>query len=721
MPAPAPALGARLRRRAGRRPGRIVWRRRLAPALAACALSVDALGDQDFDVRPIYYAMLEAAESSFSSHSGRMEEDFRATRSALSQSAARNLERLRAEGEELERARREGEAAFEVERDALNVRVEALNRRVRHRELDREAAAGAVERYREAFDRVLAELRAAQSRYRELAKQVQERRSALEDASRTYRDGSSEEAREIARLDEAYRRFTAQVVGAYREREEALRLEKEAHRSWLEEGMERRQDGQRALAALAERYAALKDVHDRVQQELNRRIEAYNEQVRAQTDEDAGESGLAVLRDAVARHRELLDGHRRQAVALVREITGLRAGLGTERAAFEEERVEREEALRAGARALVAEQQEIAALVEARRADVQERIRAVESRVRAGIAALREQVKAGEGRIAGEFGAAPAELLAAAAQWTRTLDPSHLYAPEGAPLFDLAPSGSAVLYDAIGAARDLESGMRRALDRHLSAVRKPVDDIVAEREALVLRHRDSASALAERSADWRTRLEAAERESRRVSSALAEYFEGRIALAGLDLRALQAALLDVLEAPVPAHPESGERERLRDAVAGKAAMLGAVIDTPPVSAHPLVEGLAETGRERLAEPQGLEWQRLGGESFHRESAPEEQPLAGESERRLLSAWYRRLDTAGALDPFAHRLAHHFPSLSAPEVEDALFGLFDAGMREAGEVVRYRWKEGLTAYQIRILERSYWLQPDGRLLLSPLTW
>ena len=721
MPAPTPALGARLRRRAGRRPGRIVWRRRLAPALAACALSVDALGDQEFDVRPIYYAMLEAAESSFNSHSGRIEEDFRATRAALSQSAARNLERLRAEGEELERARREGEAAFEVERDALNVRMEALNQRVRHLELDREEAAGTVELYREAFGRVLAELRAAQSRYRELGKQVQERRRALEDASRAYRDGSSEEAREIARLDDAYRRFTAQVVDAHREREEVLRLEREEHRNWLEERTERRQDGQRALAALAEQYAVLEGDHDRVQQELNRRIEAYNEQVRAQTDEDADESGLAVLRDAIAGHRELLEEHRRWAVALFREITVLRAGLGTEHAAFEKERTERGEALRAAARALVSEQQEIAALVEARRADVQERIRVAESRVRAGIAALREQVEAGEGQIAEEFGAAPAELLAAAAQWARTLDPSHLYGPEGAPLFDLAPSGSAVLYDAIGAARGLESGLRNALDQHVATVRRRIDDIVAEREALVLRHRDSASALAERSADWRTRLEAAERESRRVSSALAEYFEGRIALAGLDLRALQAALLDALEAPVPVRPESGERERLRDSVAETAAMLGAVIATPPAPAHPLVEGLAEAGRKRHAEAQDLEWQRLGGASFHRESAPEEQPLAGEPERRLLSAWYRRLDTAGALDPLARRLAHHFPSLSAPEVEDALFGLFEAGMREAGEVVRYRWKEGMSAYQIRILERSYWLQPDGRLLLSPLTW
>ena len=721
MPAPAPALGARLRRRAGRRPGRVVWRRRLAPALAACALSVDALGDQDFDVRPVYYAMLEAAESSFSAHSGRMEEDYRAARAALSRSADRNLERLRTEGEALERARREGEAAFEAERDALDARMEALNRSVRRFELDREAAAGAVELYREAFDRVLAELRAAQSRYRELRQRVQERRRALEDASRAYRDGSSEEAKEIARLDDAYRRFTAQVVDAYREREEALALEKEEHRNWLEEGMERRQDGQRALAALAERYAALEGAHDRVQQELNRRIEAYNEQVRARTDEDADESGLAVLRDAIARHREQLDGHRRRAVALFREITGLRAGLGTEHAAFEEERTEREEALRAAARALVSERQEIAALVEARRADVQERIRVVESRVRARIAALREQVEAGEGQIAEEFGAAPAELLAAAAQWTRTLDPSHLYGPEGAPLFDLAPSGSAVLYDATGAARGLESDMRRALDQHVSAAQRRVDDIVAERDALVLRHRDSASALAERAADWRTRLEAAERESRRASSALTEYFAGRIALAGLDLRTLQAALLDVLEAPVPVLPESGERERLRDSVAGKAAMLGTVIDTPPVPAHPLVEGLAETGRERHAEPQDLEWQRLEGAPFPRESAPEEQPLAGESERRLLLAWYRRLDSARALEPLAHRLAHHFPSLSAPEVEDALFGLFDAGMREAGEVVRYRWKEGLSAYQVRILERSYWLQPDGRLLLGPLTW
>lgn len=698
-----------------------MWRRRLAPALAACALSVDALGDQEFDVRPIYYAMLEAAESSFSSHSGRMQEDFRAARSALSRSAAPSRERLRAEGEELERARREGEAAFGIERDALNARIEDLNREVRQLGLDREVAAGAIELYREAFDRVLAVLRAAQSRYRELGKQVQERRGALEDASRAYRDGTSEEAREIARLDDAFRRFAAQVLDAHREREEALRLEKEEHRNWLEERVERLQDGQRALAAMAEQFEELEGFHDRAQQELNRRIEAYNEQVRAQSDEGADDSGLAVLRDAIARHRELLEGHRQRAVALYRDTAGLRAGLGAERAAFEEERTEREEALRLRTRALVSEQQEIAALVEERRADVQGRIRVVESRVRARIAALRNQVEAVERQMIEEFGAAPSDLLEAAARWTRTLDPSHLYGPEGTPLFSVAPPESAALYDATSAARGLESGMRGALGQRVAAEHRSIENMVAERDALVLRHRASATALAERSAEWRARLETAERETARVSGALAEYFEGQLALAGLDLRALQAALLDVLETPVPVLPDSGERERLRDSLAGKAAMLGTAIDALPAPLHPLMERLAESGRGRHAEPQDLEWQPLEVESLNRRSAPEEELLAGESERRLLAAWYRRLESAGALEPLAHRLAHHFPSLSAPEVEDALFGLFESGMRKAGDIVRYRWKEGMTAYQVRILERSYRLQPDGRLLLTPLSW
>ena len=721
MPALAPPTRENLRRRTVRRRERMVWRRRLAPALAACALSVDAPGQQEFDVRPIYYAMLEAAESSFSTHSGRMEESFRANRDALARSATLNFQHLEKEGKEVEHARLDREAAFEVERYALNARIEALNETVRHLEPVREEVAGAIEPYREALDRVLAELRAAQSRYRELGARVQDRHEALEGATRAYRDGSSEDAREITRLDRAYRRFTAQVIDAFREREAALRLENEMHPTWLAEGIAHLEDGQRNLAALAEQYAALEEDHDRVQQELNRRIEAYNERVKARTDDDAEGDEFPVLREEIAEYRELLDGHRERAVALVREIAVRRAELEAEHAAFEGERLEQEEALRLRTRALVSEQQEITALVEARRADVQEKIQAVESRVRAGIAALRAEVEAAEQRMTEEFGSAPANLLAAAAQWTQTFDPSHLYGTDGAPLFDRAPLGSAALFDAIDAARGLEEGVRGALGQQLAAVQRQIEEIVAEREGLVVHHRASASALAERSADWQARLKAAKRQSRRISSALTDYFEGRIALAGLDLQALQGALLDVVGTPVMADSEPGERERLQASVSEKAAVLGAVIEIPPTPAYPLVEGFAETGRNRHAELQDLEWQRLGAESFPRENAPEEQPLAGESERRLLVAWYQRLGTARTLEPLAQRLVHHLPSYSASRLEDALYGLFEAGMRNAGEVVRYRWKDGKSAYQIRILERSYWVQPDGSLLLTPLTW
>ena len=700
----------------------MVWSRRLVPALAACcALGAGAAGQPEFDVRPIYYAMLEVVESSFSAHSERIEEAYRASREALERSVARDLRQLEVEGEEIERARQDGEAAFEAERSALNARIDAVNEAVRHIESNPQGATAAIELYREAYERVLDELRAARASHRELSAGVRARREALDEAARAYRDGTSEDAREIARLDRAYRRFAAQVMEAFREREAALRLEREELRTWLPERIEALQRAERELAPLAEQYAALEDDHDRAQRELNRRIETYNERVRAAGEAGTRRDELAALRDEIDARRELLDGHRGRAIVLVREIGDRRAALQADYEAFQGEREEREQTLRLRTRALATEGQEIAALVEARRAGVQAQIAEVEDRIRAGLGALRAEVEAAEHRLEEELGSAPAALLAAAAKWTETLDPALLYDTEGAPRFERSPPRNAALYDALDAARGLVEGARGALGRQLVTVQRQRAEIAGERESLVERHGAFTSALADRRSRWEARLDAAKETSRRLEGALAGHFEGRIALAALELRALQGALLDVLGTPAAALPEPGEREHLQASVSEKGAILATAIEVPAVPADPLVEGFAAMGRDRDPEVPDLEWQRLSAGSFPREDAPEAHALEGEGKRRLLAAWYRRLDTVGALDPLAHRLSLYFPSHSAANLEDALYGLFHAGMLDAAGAVRYRWSEGKPAYQVRILERRYWIQPDGRLLLAPLTW
>ena len=392
---PARALPGRdrtcCRRAAGRGLRRKVWSRRLAPALAACALSVDAAGQQDFDVRPIYYAMLAAVESSFTAHSEKIEETYRTSREALERSATRDLRHLETEGEEIERARRDRAAVFEAERAALNARIEAVNEAVGRIETDREGSAAAIESYREAYVRVLDELQAARSRHRALIAVVQARREALENLAHAYREGTSEDAQEVARLDNAYRRFVAQVLDAFGGREAALRLERESLRTWLHDQLARLERSEGELVPLTERLAALEDDHDRVQGELNRRIDVYNEHVRAARENDTQGDELTALRVGIAEYRELLDEHRTRAATLVREYRNRHAALRAEHEAFEGERMERREALRLRTETLVSERRDIADLVESRRTDVQAQIELIEDRVRASLSALRAE------------------------------------------------------------------------------------------------------------------------------------------------------------------------------------------------------------------------------------------------------------------------------------------------------------------------------------------
>ena len=721
MPAHALPGSARTHRRSLRRRGRSAWRWRIAPAIAACAIGVEAVGHQNFDVRPIYYAMLEAVESSLGAHSERIEEAYRTSREAFDQRAARDLRHLEAEGKEIERVRREGGAAFEAERAGLNARIEVLNETVARLETDIEGSAAAIESYREAYEHVLGELRTAHSRYRELSAEVRTRGEALEAATRAYRDGTSENAQEIARLDDAYRRFVAQVRDAFGEREAALRREEESLRTWLHEELEGLERAERDLAPMAKRYATLKEDHDRVQGERNRRIEVYNERIRAASNDNAQRDELAALKDEIAEYRELLEEHRERATSLALEFLNRRAAFETEYEAFEKERNERKTALRARAEALLSEQRDIVALVESRRTDVQAQIEDIEGRIHAHLAALREDVDTAEQRFQEEFGAVPEALLAATAEWIRSLDPALLYDSTGAARFDRSPLRNSAIYEAVDAASGLETEAQRELGEHLAEMQRRRADIARERQNLIERQSAFAAEHAERQNQWTARLEAANGEFRRLREALDTYFEGKLALIGFEFQALQGAVLDVLETPAATRLELAERDRLIESVSEAAAQLADTLESADTSASSPVDGFAAMGRNRDPEAPAFEWEHASAESFSGDGAPEEHTFDGMSKRRLLAAWTRRLDSAGTFASLAQRLSEHFPSRSAANLEDALHGLFEAGMEGAGNVVRYRRKDGKSAYQIRILDRSYWIQPDGSLLLTPLTW
>ena len=471
---------------------------------------------------------------------------------------------------------------------------------------------------------------------------------------------------------------------------------------------------------IPKRYATLEKDHDRAQRELNRRIEVYNERVRAAGDDKAQRDELAALRDEIAEYRQSLEAHREEATGLALEFLSRRAALDAEYEAFEKERNERKAALRQRAMELRSDQRDIVAQMESRRTDVQARIEVIEGRVRDHLAVLRKDVQATEQRLQQEFGSDPGALLAATTEWTRSLDLVLLYDSTGAPRFDPSPTRNSAIYEAVDAVRGLEVEARSVLGEHLAEVQRQRAEIARQRRDLVERQNAFADEHAERQDRWKARLEAANEEPLRLREALDAYFEGKLALFGFEFKALQGAILDMLGTPHATRPGPVERDRLVESVSENAAGLDGLLDPANVAADSLVEVFSATGKSRGPDAPDIQWEHLSTGVFPRGSAPEEQALEGESKRHLLAAWYRRLSVTETLGPLAQRLSRYFPSHSAADLENVLYGLFVSGMRDAGNVVRFEWKDGKGAYQIRILERSYWLQPDGSMLLARLT-
>ena len=312
--------------------------------------------------------------------------------------------------------------------------------------------------YREALARALAEVGAAQARYRELGAQVLARRGALEAAARAYRSGTTEGAKEIARLNDAYRRFAAEAGEAAREREAVYRRAREEFESWRGEGIERLRRAEQALARRAGEYAARKGEHDRALRELNRRIDTYNERVHAGDGGEAREPALLALAGEITAQEEVLAALREQALALAGVIEDRRGVLAREREALVRERGERERVLAGLAEAVLSAQQDSAARITARRAEVQAQIEDVEAGFRAELRSLSAGLSAAERRIESEFGSAPEALLTAVAEWTGSRDPSLLYHAGGAERFERSPPRSAALYDAVDAVRSARRG-----------------------------------------------------------------------------------------------------------------------------------------------------------------------------------------------------------------------------------------------------------------------
>ena len=714
---PAPSAGRRSPGPPGRRGARVARSLRLAPVLVVGVLGAPVSG-QDFDVRPLYYAMLQAAESKFAARVATIESARRAGRAALEGREARTRARLDRERARIEREQRAWERAFEAEREALDARRERLDATA-----PRLAALAAA--WESELEGALVAVNAARSRYRALALEARARRDALESASRAYRDGDSEEAKEIDRLARAFDAFHAEQGAALDEPAAGRRRKVQEFDGWQREERARLRDVQRRRSEAVEAYAALAREHERRLGELNRLIRTYNERGRSDVPGEADGAASSALARAIERRREALEAVRARAFALARDVEERGEAARARREWFDGERARRERALLREAEALRAGNERVRARIEARRRETQARVESLEARVLAGLHALAEKRNEAVRRIESEFGPDPEALLTAATEWLGSGDHSLLYHADERERFARTPFRARALYDAVDAARRAQRRLAdagEALPAERRAARRRERAALAEgRRALFAARLASASRQARRWSGWEARRDAARREARRLRTALRSGFETRMARVESEFRPLQQALLEVLGAAPPDRPEAGAPEAgAPEAGGGEGRHAsrpgeGALPGDPFEALGALDRGFFEdlaAGRERAPRAPLGSWGRLCSGP-----CPETRVLEGGEKRRLLAQWYRLLSARGTLDPLAHRLARLLPALSGADRENALHGLFEAGMQEAGEIVEHRGADHEPGYEIRILGRCYRLDPDGRLALA----
>ena len=140
---------------------------------------------------------------------------------------------------------------------------------------------------------------------------------------------------------------------------------------------------------------------------------------------------------------------------------------------------------------------------------------------------------------------------------------------------------------------------------------------------------------------------------------------------------------------------------------------GDPIEAPPAPARGFLRDFAAAGRERDPRAPPMRWDRLRSGPH-----PETRVLEGDEKRRLLARWYALLSARGTLEALAHRFSSLLPAHSGADPENVLYGLFEAGMQEASEIVEHRGEDREPGYEVRILGRRYRLDPDGRLLPAP---
>jgi chromosome segregation ATPase len=717
----------------------------LVGALGFAALSISFTpAAQEIDDRPIYYVMLKSLEDGFQAYNKLLAVELEAQISRLSAGYDSRGQAITAELEALEANRERRESAFKSQRDALNMRIDALNeqialrdgriseeRRIEKHHSARYANDPDVKALKERIATQLAELDAVRTSYLTQLAATRKARATLTRQFEEYMSAGDPLALEIRSLEQDWQRFAEQQRRGLKKLADAYADEYAAYNQWLERESAALEQEAAAVARTVDTDREQRALHASIEEELRTLIDEYNALVEVHSKagiDDPGRDQRAVKFAALEeRIAELQTGlaRARDAVMNANEEFGERNRQYTGHfEQFSAEKRTKDTSLAADLAEIDATRLTVEADIDARRRKVDAQIKTLEAHISGELEDARSNLETLNARLVEDFGRDHESLDVAIDQFLDNNDDALLYATGGAPRFDLSRPLTAAAYTAVERIvadrrkidarivaieeRDGATQQTTGTPQAAGALEQERATLGAERQQLLEAHASFAREHQAQAADLEQRVQLIEGKYSDERALLGQLYSARASVTRSELQAVQQVLVAAAKGAPGIGSAKSEHPRLVSALEEKSRRMSEPVDESLHAPYALIDHIASTVPDDGGA--GVSWQ-----SFTTRKVTASKELTGAGKAALASAWlahFRRqpqfAEVAGALDA----------SGAVMNGSEALSSLFMAGVMKHTTVTEQRFDDGGVGIQVAILGRAYQLDSNGSLERIP---
>ena len=725
------------------------WR---MPSLLLGAIGVAVLAvpftsaAQEIDNRPVYYVMLKSLEDSFEAYNIALAVDLKARDSHLNrqyqsdrQIVAKELASLREEGTRKD-------AAFNSERETLNMRIADVNeqialrdgriseeRRIQKLHSPRYENDPRIKALEERIASRLAAIDALRSRYLTQSTATQKARTALTGQIEEYMSAGDPLALEIRSLDLDWQRFAEKERRTLKRLADDYAAEHAAFEKWLERERALLETEGTAVADALEEDREQRAIHGKTETTLRGLIDEYNALVevhdKASSDDphrDERALKFADLEERITQSRTTLSQARDAVLKINEQIERKNQQFSRHYERFAAQKRARATTLAANLAELNAARLAAEDAIDTRRRKVDTQIKTLEAHISGELRDARVHLETLNARLIESFGKNHQGFDTAITRVLDGNDDGLLYTASGTPQFNLSRPMIAVLYKTV---EQLDAD-RRLVDARIVAIEEgeggaqqsstggstTAGTLERDRAALSGERQQLLEAYATFVRQYQGRLAALERRQHTIEARfsdqrrlLGELFSARASLTRAEMQAVQEVLVAAVKGfPGPASG-SDDHAELVSALREKAGQMNSPVEKSLLAPHALMDHIA------AQLPSGGAVARSDG---WRSSSPREvvasRELTGADKAALAAAWLARVRQQRRFARIANELGASGAVLDGGQ---ALSGLFMAGVLGHTTITEQRMDDGGIGIRVRILGRAY--QLDAKAYLERL--